>query len=52
MNDRIPLRQRRPEVPDDVAMWIDLLVCREPERRAHVTAQMVAERFSARAGLR
>jgi len=52
MNDRVPLRQRRPEVPDDVAMWIDLLVCREPERRAHVSAQMVAERFAARAGLR
>lgn len=48
MNDRVPLRQRRPEVPDDVAMWLDLLVCREPERRAHVTARMVAERFAAR----
>lgn len=47
----VPLRTRRPDVPDDVAMWLDLLVCREPERRAHVTARMVADRFAARAGL-
>lgn len=45
--DRHPLRARRPEVPVDVASWLDLLLCREPERRAHVTAQMVAQRFAA-----
>lgn len=39
---RVPVRERRPDVPVDLAGWIDLLVAREPERRAHVGAAEVA----------
>lgn len=46
MQARVPLRTLRPDVPDEVARWIDLLVSREPERRAHLTARELAARFS------
>ena len=50
-HDRVPLRQRRPDVPDDVGQWIDLLVAREPARRMGVSTKMLAGRFAAIAGV-
>ena len=39
---RVPLRQRRPEVPIDLAAWVDLLVARDPAKRAQISAAEVA----------
>ncbi len=48
---RIPIRDRRPEVPEEAARWIDLLVSRERERRAEIDAARVAAAFAELAGL-
>ncbi len=47
MHERVPLRTRRPDVPEEAARWIDLLVSRQPERRAHLRAATLVATFAA-----
>ena len=37
-DDRVPLAARRPDLHPHLAQWIDLLVCRDRDRRKHVEA--------------
>ncbi|MFI5299998.1 MAG: serine/threonine-protein kinase, partial [Polyangiales bacterium] len=46
---RVPLRERRPDVPVAVGQWVDLLVSRDAARRGHIGAGQVAEMFAAHA---
>ncbi len=46
-HERVPLRARRADVPEEAARILDLLVSREPERRAHLRASALAAAFEA-----
>jgi pSer/pThr/pTyr-binding forkhead associated (FHA) protein len=48
-DERMPLQRRRPDVPADVASWLDVLCARRPEQRAHISAAQVAEMFASHA---
>lgn len=41
-DERVPIQQRRADVHPWLAQWIDLLVCRDHTRRAHIDAAKVA----------
>ncbi|MBI2395711.1 MAG: protein kinase [Deltaproteobacteria bacterium] len=41
-DERVPIARRRPDLHPWLAQWIDLLVCRDHQRRAHLSPGQVA----------